>query len=110
MYISSVDIIIDMSKSESTDLVISLYGSLTSYFADARIKLTAPKNLTVKELRKFLALKAGEGSLSLAKKDSAEFIKIVEQSVFAREDKIFHDDEIVSEEEKISLLPPVCGG
>ena len=85
---------------------IELYGASKDLNSENIIELNLKNNSQVKDLRKEL-LKF----INKKHKGNKNYCQIVKTSAFCSEDnKIIHDDYLISKEQKIAIIPPIAGG
>jgi len=85
---------------------IELYGASKDLNSESIIELNLKNNSQVKDLRKEL-LKF----INKKHKGNKNYCQIVKTSAFCSEDnKIIHDDYLISKEQKIAIIPPIAGG
>ena len=85
---------------------IESYGASRDFSSENIIELNLKNNSQVKDLRKEL-LKF----INKKHKGNKNYCQIVKTSAFCSEDnKIIHDDYLISKEQKIAIIPPIAGG
>ncbi len=78
------------------NIYISPFGHMREFMGDnVEIGLQNPN---IAELRKVLSEKYAKAA------------SLIELCVFSDDEHIFTEDEVLKENTKISILPPVCGG
>jgi len=81
---------------------LSLYGAFKQ-IGVPKITLLMPMESTVADLRKSLEIYLNQSDRKISN-------TLVHASVFATDEKILKDSDILSPELNLAILPPVCGG
>lgn len=83
---------------------VFLFGGLRQFSQDNPIKLVAILGDKAEDIKKRWCLHCNQ---TIPDFDGEE---LIQTSVLANEDRIFSTDEVIEPNQKLALLPPVCGG
>ena len=85
---------------------VELYGACKEFSQKNIVELNLKKNSNIKDLRKELIK-----FIKIKHSGNKNFCQIVESSAFCSEDNnIIHDEFLILNEQKISIIPPIAGG
>lgn len=81
---------------------LNLYGAFRS-LGVTQITLELPNDPNVLDLRKALEVYLGKTDKNISN-------TLIKASVFATDEKILKDSDIICPVQNLAILPPVCGG
>ncbi|MBN8531483.1 MAG: hypothetical protein J0L97_06440 [Alphaproteobacteria bacterium] len=86
------------------NLTIDLFGAFRAYSAGAPLNLNVPPGITVSEVKKRI------GEALLSRHSGFDRHSLVAESALADEKQVLAEDDVVTRDVSLALLPPVCGG
>ena len=92
-----------MTSNDKLNISVQLFGAFRRVHSQP-VVLSIEKNTKIKEIKTSLGCALRE--LNPAFND----MELLNKSVLANNQKIYQDDDMISESATIAILPPVCGG
>ena len=92
-----------MTSNDKLNISVQLFGAFRRVHAHP-VELTIDQHTKIKEVKS--ALESALRELNPAFND----MELLNKSVFANNQKIYQDDDVIVESATIAILPPVCGG
>lgn len=85
-------------------ITIKLFGAFRNYFEGEEVVLSVEKGTSIQQLRTVLMEKISHCYPRISN------LGLLQQSVFANQKSIMEEEEILTCDTALAILPPVCGG